>query len=103
MNQNKWNDTKDKLMLLQRKTNSDYQLSMKKMAVHEQQIKIANNNLALASKQFEAGLIDVTERLSAENELYKQSLSFYNQLLVQRIAVLELLKSQGSLYQSLVK
>lgn len=103
MNQNKWNDTRDKLMLLQRKTNSDYQLSMKKMAVHEQQIKIANNNLSLASKQFEAGLIDVTERLSAENELYKQSLSFYNQLLLQRTAVLELLKSQGSLYQSLVK
>ncbi|KKX48680.1 TolC family protein [Sphingobacterium sp. IITKGP-BTPF85] len=73
------------------------------MAVHEQQIKIANNNLSLASKQFEAGLIDVTERLSAENELYKQSLSFYNQLLLQRTAVLELLKSQGSLYQSLVK
>ncbi|UIR55348.1 TolC family protein [Sphingobacterium sp. SRCM116780] len=103
MNQNKLNDTKDKLSLLNRKTYSDYRLAVKKIAVHQQQIKIADNNLDLASKQFEAGLIDVTERLSAENEMYKQSLSYYSQLLLQRSAALELLKSQGNLYESLVK
>ncbi|MGN0003705.1 MAG: TolC family protein, partial [Sphingobacterium composti] len=68
-----------------------------------QQMIIAKNNLNLASRQFEEGLQDVTERLEAENEYYKQSLSYYNQILSQRTAATEVLKANGNLYQTIVR
>lgn len=103
INSNKIVDTKEKLSLLQRKTNSDYALAMKKLQVNQQQMQIAKNNLHLASRQFEEGLQDVTERLEAENEYYKQSLNYFNQILGQRIAATEVLKSNGNLYQTITK
>jgi hypothetical protein len=45
----------------------------------------------------------VTERLEAENEFYKQSLGYYNQVLNQRMAASELLKANGNLYQTITK
>ena len=103
INENKLADTKEKLSLLQRKTEVDYNLAMKKISVSNQQVEIAKNNLHLASRQFEEGLADVTERLEAENEFYKQSLGFYNQVLNQRVAASELLKANGNLYQTITR
>jgi outer membrane protein TolC len=100
---NKLADTKEKLSLLQRKTQSDYELALKKVSVNQQQMTIAKNNLHLASRQFEEGLQDVTERLEAENEYYKQSLNYYNQVLNQRLAATEVLKSNGNLYQKIIR
>ncbi len=103
INDNKLADTKEKLSLLQRKTKSDYDLAMKKVSVNQQQMIIAKNNLHLASRQFEEGLQDVTERLEAENEYYKQSLSYFNQILSQRTAAVEVLKANGNLYQTIIR
>lgn len=103
INDNKLADTKEKLSLLQRKTVVDYDLSMKKIQVNQQQVAIAKNNLHLAARQFEEGLTDVTERLEAENEYYKQTLNYYNQILNQRTAALELLKANGNLYQTVTR
>ena len=103
INENKLADTKEKLNLLQRKTEVDYNLANKKISVSNQQVEIAKNNLHLASRQFEEGLADVTERLEAENEFYKQSLGYYNQVLNQRVAAAELLKANGNLYQTITK
>lgn len=103
INANKLEDTREKLSLLQRKTRSDYELSLKKIGVNQQQVAIAKNNLHLASRQFEEGLSDVTERLEAENEFYKQSLNYYSQVLNQRNAVAELLKANGNLYETIVR
>jgi outer membrane protein TolC len=103
INENKLADTKEKLSLLQRKTEVDYNLAHKKIQVSNQQVEIAKNNLHLASRQFEEGLSDVTERLEAENEFYKQSLGYYNQVLNQRMAASELLKANGNLYQTITK
>ncbi|MVZ65191.1 TolC family protein [Sphingobacterium sp. DK4209] len=103
INENKLSDTKEKLALLQRKTIVDYDLSMKKIKVNEQQVEIAKNNLYLASRQFEEGLSDVTDRLEAENEYYKQTLNYYTQILNQRTAALELLKANGNLYQTVTR
>lgn len=103
INENKMADTKEKLSLLQRKTKSDYDLAIKKVSVNKQQMTIAKNNLHLASRQFEEGLQDVTERLEAENEFYKQSLNYYNQILNQRLAATELLKANGNLYQTITR
>lgn len=103
INANKLEDTREKLNLLQRKVKADYDLSIKKVSVNQQQMAIAKNNLHLASRQFEEGIADVTERLEAENEYYKQSLNYYNQILNQRNAVAELLKANGNLYQTITK
>jgi len=100
---NKLQDTKDKLSLLQRKTTADYNLALKKISVNEQQMAIAKNNLYLSSRRFEEGLQDVTERLEAENEFYKQSLNYYNQVLAQRSAATEVLKANGNLYQTITR
>lgn len=103
INANKLEDTKEKLSLLQRKTLSDYNLSLKKLAVNDQAMTIAKNTLNLASRRFEAGLIDVSERLEAENEYYKQSLNYFNQVLAQRQAASEVLKANGNLYQTIIR
>ncbi len=103
INDNKLLDTQEKLSLLQKKTQVDYQLSLKKTKVNEQQVAIAKNNLHLASRQFEEGLADVTERLEAENEYYKQSLNYYQQVLAQRQAASELLKANGNLYETITR
>lgn len=103
INANKLTETREKLNLLQRKTQADYELALKKITVSQKQKSIAENNLKLASRQFEEGLQDVTERLEAENEYYKQSLSYYNQVLSQRTAAAELLKSNGNLYQAITR
>jgi len=103
INDNKLADTKEKLSLLQRKTEVDYNLANRKILVSNQQVAIAKNNLHLATRQFEEGLTDITERLEAENEFYKQSLGFYNQILNQRIAASELLKANGNLYQTIIR
>ena len=100
---NKLADTKEKLGLLQRKTQFDYELALKKVSVNQQQMIIAKNNLHLASRQFEEGLQDVTERLEAENEYYKQSLNYYHQVLNQRMSATEVLKSNGNLYHTIIR
>lgn len=102
INANNLADTEDKLRLLNRKTKADYDLALRKVAVNKQQRTVAQNNLTLATRQFEEGLQSVTERLDAENEYYKQSLAFYNQILSQRTAAIEMLKSNGNLYQTII-
>lgn len=93
----KLKDTKEKLELLLFKSKSDYKTADQKVIVARQRIKIAENNLQLATKQFSAGLVDVTERLASENEFYKVSLNYYNQILAQRSAALNLLLVTGDL------
>ncbi len=51
----------------------------------------------MAGKQFEEGLIDVTERLEAENDLFKASLNYYMQVVQQRKTALEILHTTGQL------
>lgn len=99
INANTQADTRDKLELLQHKVQSDYRLANSNLAVGQQQVAIARNNLHMAEKQFAAGLIDVTERLAAENEFYIQSLNYYSQVVLQRSAALSVLNAKGNLYE----
>lgn len=101
MNANKLHDTREKLTLQQRKALADYNLALKKVLVNEQAMTIAANTLNLATRRFEAGLMDVTERLQAENEYYTQSLHYYTQIVTQRSAAVELLKVNGNLFNSI--
>lgn len=97
VNATKRADVHQKLQLLLEKNKVSYQIAQQKLGVSEQQITVASNNLKMASRQLEAGLIDVTEMLASENEWYKANLSYYGNIMTQRSAVLELLHASGNL------
>ncbi len=97
ISETKLKDTQEKLELLIHKNKVDLQTADKKVLVAEQQVKIAKNNLNLASKQYASGIVDLTERLASENEFYKVNLNYYNQILNQRNAAIELLLGTGEL------
>ncbi len=101
INEMKLLDATEKLNLLLDKNKVSYTTANQKLKVGSQQIKVAENNLQIASKQYEAGLIDVTELLATENEWYKVNLNFYSHVLQQRAVALELLHTSGKLLQTL--
>lgn len=96
-------DTREKLDLLVKKNQVDFNTAEKQIAVAEQQLKVAENNLNLARKQYAAGIVDLTERLAAENDFYKVNLNYYNQILTQRVKAIELLVSTGELWEKINK
>lgn len=102
INENKLIDTKEKLNLLLSKNKIDYETSTQKLKVNEQQNTVASNNLEIASKRFQEGLIDVTERLSAENDYYKANLGYYSQILDQRSKTYEILNTSGELLNKIL-
>jgi outer membrane protein TolC len=58
---------------------------------------VANNNLNLAIKQYKQGLINISERLEAENDSYKASVNKINILIEQRLSALETIIATGEL------
>jgi outer membrane protein TolC len=57
---------------------------------------VANNNLNLAIKQYKQGLINISERLEAENDSYKASVNKIN-ILIERLSALETIIATGEL------
>lgn len=79
-----------RMMNLQLKNNLvNYRVQTDRLAIAAQQEKIASNNLTTAEKQYKLGLIGVTERISAENDIYEVSLNKVQTLINQRQAALE--------------
>lgn len=101
INATKKEDTEEKLNLLLSKNKVNYTTGNQKLKVGEQQLKVAQNNLSMAVKQYQAGLIDVTELLATENEWYKVNLGYFNHVLQQRTAAVELLHTSGKLLQTI--
>nr|WP_226905060.1 TolC family protein [Pedobacter schmidteae] len=102
INENKRKDTEEKLNLLIEKSKVDYENTLEKIKITQQQIVISKNNMTIASKQYQEGLINISERLEAENDLYKSSLNYYMQVIQQRTAGLELLQNSGSLLEKIM-
>lgn len=94
---NQLNDTKEKLDIQLKKNQMEYQSQLHQLEIAKQREIIAQNNNTLAEKQYRAGLIGITERLSAENDLYKESLNKIETLIKQRQAAIEAYQSAGSL------
>ncbi|WP_437918321.1 TolC family protein [Sphingobacterium sp. LRF_L2] len=101
INATKQADVEEKFTLLLDKIKVSYNTTNLKLKVGNQQVKVASNNLQMASRQHDAGLIDVTELLAAENEWYKVSLNYFSHVLQQRSAVYELLHASGKLLQTI--
>ncbi len=51
----------------------------------------------MAEKQYKAGLIGVTDRISAENDIYKESLNKIETIIKQRQIAIETYQSAGAL------
>ncbi|WP_316804479.1 TolC family protein [Pedobacter nototheniae] len=102
INENKIKDTEEKLNLLINKSKIDYENTLEKIKITEQQIVISKNNMLMGSKQYQEGLINISERLEIENDLYKSSLNYYMQVIQQRSAGLQLLQNSGNLLKKIM-
>lgn len=79
------------------KNKVEYNTTLHKVDIAIQREKIAQNNNEIASKQYRLGLINVTERLGAENDIYKESLNKVETVIEQRNAAIEVYRSSGKL------
>ncbi len=95
--QNQIDDTKEKLQLLLENNLVNYSVLNQKIEITSQQQKVANNNLNLAIKQYNLGLINISERLEAENDSYKASVNKINILIEQRLSAIETIIATGEL------
>lgn len=95
--ENKLADTKEKVDLELEKNKVEYNTTLHKVDIAIQREKIAQNNNEIASKQYRLGLINVTERLGAENDIYKESLNKVETVIEQRNAAIEVYRSSGKL------
>ena len=95
--ENKLADTKEKVDLELEKNKVEYNTTLQKVDIAIQREKIAQNNNEIASKQYRLGLINVTERLGAENDIYKESLNKVETVIEQRNAAIEVYRSSGKL------
>jgi len=101
--QNQIDDTKEKLQLLLDNNFVNYSILNEKTAIAEQQEKVANNNLNMATKQYKEGLITISERLEAENDSFKASVNKINTLVEQRLSAIETIIATGELTKTLSK
>lgn len=93
----KLEDTKEKLVLQLKKNKTNYENMLLQVGISKQREKVARNNNEMAVKQYQAGLISVTDRLAAENDIYKESLNNIETIIRQREAAIETYQSAGSL------
>lgn len=101
--QNQIDDTKEKLQLLLENNYANYTVLNQKTEIADQQEKVARNNLNLAIKQYKEGLINISERLEAENDMYKAALNKVSTLIEQRLSAIETVISTGELTHYLSK
>ena len=101
--QNQIDDTKEKLELLLENNYVNYSVLNQKIEIASQQEKVANNNLTLAIKQYKEGLINISERLEAENDSYKATVNKINTVIEQRLSAIETIIATGELTQHISK
>jgi outer membrane protein TolC len=94
---NKIADTKSLLQLQLEKNKSNYDNQIDQLKIAQQKATIATNNVTSAIKQYQAGLISVTERLAAETDVYQQRLAQVESIMNQRKAAIETYQSTTTL------
>ncbi|MCL7986852.1 TolC family protein [Sphingobacterium sp. lm-10] len=95
---NKQEDSQ-RMMNLQLQNNLvNYRVLLNQLSIAEQQEKIARDNLTTAEKQYKLGLINVTERISAETDVYEMALNKIQILINQRQAALNAYGASKPLY-----
>lgn len=97
--ENKLKDAREKTDLQLRRNKITYQSMLEQIEIASQRELIAENNNSMAQKQYAAGLISVTERLSAETDIYKEALNRIETIINQRKAAIGTYQSAGTLNQ----
>lgn len=95
--ENKLIDAKEKTALELQKNKLEYETALLQINIAKQRELIAQNNNVLAEKQYKEGLIGVTERIAAENDIYKESLNKIETIIKQRQIAIETYQSAGPL------
>lgn len=90
-------DTQEKIALQLEKSKKDYQTALKQLEIAKQRETIAQHNNEVASKQYRAGLISITDLLAAENDIYKESLNKIETIIKQRQAAIDVYQASDSL------
>ncbi len=96
---NKREDAVRKIDLQLKNNLVDYRVKTDQLVIADQQEKIAANNLMTAEKQYKLGLIGVSERINAENDIYEASLNKVQILINQRQAALNAYAASAPLIQ----
>ncbi|MNY46355.1 hypothetical protein D3C86_1815270 [compost metagenome] len=73
------------------------------LVVKEKQMKIAENALTQAGKEFKTGLIKAADLIGAESDYQTASLDFFQAVFNQRRNAIELLKATGSLTRTSIQ
>lgn len=101
--QNQLDDSKEKLNLLLANNLSNYRIQNQQYNISIEKEKVASHNLNLAEKQYREGLIDISQRLEAENEMVQASTGKIKALVDQRVAALEALSVSGILTKTVLQ
>ena len=94
---NKIADSQDKLNLLLQQKKVAYSTQLKQIDLADQRLKVAENNLQQAEKQYNQGLITISQRLEAENDYVKARQQKVLELINQRKAAVEALEVSGTI------
>lgn len=101
--ENQLNDTKEKLELLLANNLTNYKIQNKVYQNNIEKEHIAEKNLNRATRQYQEGLINISERLEAENDFFKASTEKIESLMQQRKTALDALSATGNLMQIISK
>lgn len=99
--ENKLADAKEKVQLQLQNNNVQYETLLRQIEIAVQREKIAANNLLIAQKQYSTGLINVTERLAVETDIYQVSLTKISSIVEQRKLALATISATGNLQNSI--
>ncbi len=95
--QNSLDEARELLELNYCKTTTTYQASLEQVAYKNTQRQTAYRALELAQKSYNAGMINITERLAVENEVQQAEMEYLQAVFAQRQAALECYKATGDL------
>lgn len=98
---NKLDDSKEKLNLLLSQKMASYNAQWKQISLADQKEVVSKNDLVLSGKQYQQGLISITQRLEAENDYVKAGQEKTEVLINQRQAALEALSVTGRLSEKI--
>lgn len=99
--EDKRKDSEEKLNLLLAKQKSDWETQNEMLAIANQRLHIAERNLDRATKQYQQGLLSISDRLSSENDYFSAALGVAKEIAKQRELSIDLLITAGSFTESL--
>lgn len=99
--EDKRKDTKEKLDLLLAKQKTDWNTQNEVLDIARQRLHIAARNLERASKQYQQGLLSISDRLTSENDYFGAALGLSQEIAKQRELSIDLLITAGAFTKSI--